>query len=180
MIVQIEIFFHFVGVEHRTDREPDLGGAVQRIALTLDRGFDGCEVLLSGTQQLFALAAALGGQIGIAADHQSLAGEVGGRDAGHIAFVEQRELQGAAVQQVLDRRSAQRGDPVQACGWTSSPMRASVIMPRSPTNTTWSRPKRCFSLSICGASVVEIAGVAVEHLDRHRTTVRCTEHAIQV
>ena len=37
---------------------------------------------------------------------------------------------------------------------TSSVMRASVIMPRSPTSTTWSRPKRCLSLSICGASVV--------------------------
>jgi hypothetical protein len=36
----------------------------------------------------------------------------------------------------------------------SSVRRASVIMPRSPTSTTWLRPKRCLSLSICGVSVV--------------------------
>jgi len=30
-----------------------------------------------------------------------------------IALVEQRELQGAAVQQFPDRRGARRGDPVQ-------------------------------------------------------------------
>jgi hypothetical protein len=39
-----------------------------------------------------------------------------GGDARHVALVEQRELQGAAVQHVLDRRSAQCGDPVQTCG----------------------------------------------------------------
>jgi hypothetical protein len=44
---------------------------------------------LSGGQQVFALAGALGGEIRVAADHQPLAGEVGGGYAGHVALVEQ-------------------------------------------------------------------------------------------
>ena len=66
------MFFHFVSVEHLADRKRDRGGAVQRIALALDRGFDPAEVLLSRGQQVFTLTAALGGEIGIAADHQPL------------------------------------------------------------------------------------------------------------
>ena len=98
------MLFHFVGVEHRADRERDLCGATQRIPLALDRGLDAGKVLLGRRQQLFALAAAFGGEVGIAADHQPLAGKVRRCDGGHVALVEQRELQGAAVQQVLDRR----------------------------------------------------------------------------
>src|SRR5208283_6202550 len=60
-----------------------------------------------GGQQILALAAALCGEIGVAADHQAFAGKVGGGDAGHVALVEQRELQRAALQQRLDRRRAQ-------------------------------------------------------------------------
>jgi hypothetical protein len=73
------------------------------------------EVALGGDEQLFALAGALGGEVGIAADHQSLAGEFAAGDAGHVALVEQRELHGAALQQRLDRRCAQGRNPVQAC-----------------------------------------------------------------
>src|ERR1700712_5855959 len=37
---QIEMLFHLVGVEHRTDRKRDRGGAMQRMTLALDSGFD--------------------------------------------------------------------------------------------------------------------------------------------
>jgi hypothetical protein len=121
---------------------------VQRITLAFDSVFDAGEILLGRGQQLFMLAAALGGEIGIAADHQPLAGEVGGGDGGHVARVEQRELQGAAVQQVLDGGATQRVIQSRSADLMSSVMRASVIMPRSPTSTTWLRPKRCLSLSI--------------------------------
>ena len=87
------------------------------ISAVPDRDFDAAEPLFGGGQQLFALACAFGGEVGIAADHQPLAGVVRRGDRGHVALVEQRQLQGAAVQQVLDRRSPQRGDPVQACGF---------------------------------------------------------------
>src|SRR5215471_5765631 len=39
-------------------------------------------------------------------------------------------------------------------GFSSSRMRALVIMPRSPTSTTRDRPKRSLSLSICVANVI--------------------------
>ena len=38
----------------------------------------------------------LGCEIGVAADHQALPGEVGRSDAGHVALIEQRELQRTA------------------------------------------------------------------------------------
>jgi len=39
-------------------------------------------------------------------------------------------------------------------GLSSSPIRALVIMPRSPTSTTRDKPKRCLSLSTWLASVI--------------------------
>ena len=76
------------------------------IALARDRGLDAGEVALGGGEQVLALAGALGGEIGVAADDQAFAGEVGCGDAGHVALIEQRQLQGAARQQLLDRRRA--------------------------------------------------------------------------
>ena len=96
------MFLHFVRVEHLAHLERDRGGAAQRIALAPDSGLDAREVLLGRRQQLFAFAGAFGGEVGIAADDQPLAGEVGRGDAGHVALVEQRQLQGAAGQQLLD------------------------------------------------------------------------------
>ena len=43
-------------------------------------------------------------------------------------------------------------------GSSSSLMRALVIIPLSPTSTTWDRPKRCFTFPICADNV---AGSAV-------------------
>ena len=63
--------------------------------------------------QILALARALGGERAVAADDQPLAGEVGRGDAGHVAVIEQRHLQCAAVEQRLDCRGAQGGDPVE-------------------------------------------------------------------
>src|SRR5690349_20616435 len=123
---------HLALVDHCADRERDFGGAAQRVAL----------------------AGALGGEIGIATDDQALTGEVGCGDAGHVALVDSeswiaplpsRSLIAGARIAVIQSRPAER---------TSSVMRASVIMPRSPTRTTWSSLKRCLSFSICVASVI--------------------------
>ena len=43
-------------------------------------------------EKVEALATALGGEVGVAADDQALAGEVGRGDGGHVALVEQGEL----------------------------------------------------------------------------------------
>ena len=105
---------HFVDVEDLADSQRNLSSAAQRIALALDAGPDGSKILLSGCQQLFTLARTLGGEIRIAAHHQPLTRIIRRRHRSHVARVEQRELYGTAVQQFLDRRSAQRADPVQS------------------------------------------------------------------
>ncbi len=53
------------------------------------------------------------GQRPVAADDQALARKLRCGDGRHIALVEQRHLQGAAVAQRSDRRGAQGGDPVE-------------------------------------------------------------------
>jgi hypothetical protein len=82
-----------------------------------------------------ALAGALGGERAVAADDEPLTRELGRGDAGHVAVIEQRHLQCAAVEQCLDCRGAQGGDPVEPADLRSSVIRAWVIMPRSPTRT---------------------------------------------
>ena len=75
------------------------------------------ERLLGRLEEFGALARALGRQLGVATDDETLAGIVVRDDLRHVALVEQRELQGAALgRQGLDRRGAQRGDPVEAGG----------------------------------------------------------------
>src|SRR6266478_3217103 len=74
---------------------------------------DGGEVAFGRDEQILALAASRNGEIRIAAHDQALTGIVVCRDAGEIALVEQRELEGAGIEQGLDCRCAQRGDPVE-------------------------------------------------------------------
>ena len=113
---KVEVLAHLVLLDHGTDSERDLRGPAQRLSLAHDGSLDAGEVAFGGRQQFLALAGALGSEIGIAADNQPLIGEVGAGDGGHVALVEQRELQGAALDQLLDRWGAQRGDPVEPGG----------------------------------------------------------------
>ena len=176
--VEIEMLGHLVLVEHRADRERDLGRAAQRIALAGDRGLDAGEVALGGGEQVLALAGALGGEIGVAADDQALAGEVGRGDAGHVALVEQRELQRAALQQRLDRRGAQRGDPVEAgaldvLGDARLGDHAAVADQDDMVEV-----EALLELVDLGGQRHRIGGVAVEDLDGDRTAVGRAEQAI--
>ena len=111
--VEGEVLGHLVLVEHGADREADFGFAAQRLALAGHGGGDAGEVALGGGEQILALAGALGGERAVAADDQPLAGELGRGDAGHVAVIKQRHLQRAAVEQRLDRRGAQGGNPVE-------------------------------------------------------------------
>src|SRR5947209_3402218 len=63
--------------------------------------------------KILALARALAGERAVAADDEPLARELGRGDAGHVAVIKQRHLQGTAVEQRLDCRGAQSGDPVE-------------------------------------------------------------------
>jgi hypothetical protein len=104
---------HLVLVEHGADLEADFGFAAQRLALASHGGGDAGKVALGGGEQILALADALGSARAVAADDEPLARELGRGDAGHVAVIEQRHLQGAAVEQRLDGRGAQGGNPVE-------------------------------------------------------------------
>jgi len=105
----------------------------ERVALFLCHGADLDELFLGRGEEFDALAGALGGELRVAADDEALAGKVVRDDLGHVALVEQRELQSAALgRQGLDRRRAIQSKPA---GLRSASMRALVIRPRSPTST---------------------------------------------
>jgi hypothetical protein len=105
---------HFVTVDHGADRERDLVPAAQRLFGAPHAGLNGDQLFLGGVEQLASLAGALIGQQRIAADHQALARIIGRGDLGEIARIEQRELDGARLDQAADRRCPQGGDPVEA------------------------------------------------------------------
>jgi hypothetical protein len=75
-------------MDHAADYERDLCGAPQWPPFAGDGRLDACQIALCGSEQFLALTAALRGQIGIAADHQAFAWEVGCRDRGHVALIE--------------------------------------------------------------------------------------------
>jgi hypothetical protein len=88
--------------------------AAQRTARPPHAGRDARELLLGGGQQFRTFAGPLFGQQRVLADHQAFARIVGAGDLGHVAVIEQRGLQRPARGgERLDRRSAQRGDPIE-------------------------------------------------------------------
>ena len=79
--------------------------------------------------------------------------------------------------QLLDRRAAQRGDPVE-------PGRAQRLLdPRAGQHAAVAdqdhvaQPEALLQLGDLGGDGGWIGGVAFEHLDRHRTTIRGTQQA---
>src|SRR3954469_2620212 len=84
---------HLMPIDGGADRQRDLCRSAQRSASAQHGCLDACEIALSGGEQFFTFAAALGGQIGIAADHQALVGESPRRDGSNVALIEKRELQ---------------------------------------------------------------------------------------
>ena len=93
--------------------EADLGLAAQRLGGAVHGVVDRRQLALGGGEQILALEPPGAGEIGVAADDEALARIVVGGDAGEVALVEQRELEGAGVEQGADLRGAQRSDPVE-------------------------------------------------------------------
>jgi hypothetical protein len=110
----VEMLGHMAPSQHRADRLADRRGAVQRTARPLHAGCNAREILLGGGQQLRAFAGPLFGQQRVLAHDQAFAWIVGTGDLGHVAVIKQRGLQRPARGgQLLDRRSPQRGDPIE-------------------------------------------------------------------
>jgi hypothetical protein len=74
---QIEMFAHFMLVDHAADGQRDVRGATQRLALARGGQSDTREIAFGGRQQFLALAGALGGKIAIAANDQTLGYQFG-------------------------------------------------------------------------------------------------------
>ncbi len=96
--------------DHLADCDADLPGAGEPAGL--DAGGDRGEQLLGGGQQLLPGAGAVGGQHGVAAGDEPLAGEIAGGDLRQVLLIEQGQLQRPVIgHQLPDRRGSQRGDP---------------------------------------------------------------------
>src|SRR5271157_1288904 len=88
---------HVATVEHGADPEADLVLAAERITLSLGHCADLGQRRLGRLDEVGTLARALGRQFGVATDDETLAGIVVRGDLRHVALVEQRELQRAAL-----------------------------------------------------------------------------------
>ena len=176
---QIEVLGHLVPVEHSADGHADLGraaskGRVLRVTLAaiLARSRS---VAASRSSRLRARSRA---SIGVAADDQPLAGKVGRGDRRQVALVEQRHLQMAAADQLLERGGASRRDPVEAG-------RAQILVDARLRDHAAIADQHDV---VDGEAVLQlahlighgggIAGVSREHLDRDGTSVGRAEKAI--
>lgn len=117
------------------------------------RGSDARQRPLSGDQQSLALTGTPGGQQSIAAGHQALTGIIGSGDRGAVALVEQRHLQ-RPLGKLLDLPGAQATDPIKTSGFDLIVDARRGDHATIPTSTTWRRPKRRLSLSICAPTVL--------------------------
>ena len=119
-----------------------------------------------------AFAGPLFGQQRVLADHQAFARIVGAGDLGHVAVIEQRGLQRPALgRELLDRRSPQRGDPIQ----TGRAQR--LLDPRAGQQSAVAHHHHALQLEALLQLVdlrrqrQRIGGIAFEHLDRDRAAV---------
>jgi hypothetical protein len=142
------MFDHFVFVDDGADGQANRRRAAQRLGFPDDGGRDLGEIAFGGFEEVLALAAALAGQIRVATNNQPLAGKLSRRQRRQVAIVEQRHLQIAAADQRCS--AGARGAVIQSsfAGRNSSSMRVCVIMPLSPTNTTWWRANCFLNLDI--------------------------------
>src|SRR4051794_15069986 len=101
-----------------------------------------------------------------------------GGDAGHVALVEQRELQGAALHQRLDRRSPQRRDPIQPGGADLLGDARLGHHAAVADQDDMVEVEPLFELVDLGSQGLRIGGVAVEDFDGDWAAVGGAEQAI--
>ena len=164
---------HVATIDDGADLEGDLVRAAERIALFLGHCADLDERFLGRLEKFGALARALGRELRVAADDEALAGIVVRDDLGHVALVEQRELQGAALgREGLDRRGAQRGDPVEAGGLKVGVDARLGDHAAVADEHDALQPKARPELANLIGERARIAEIAFEHLDGDRAALR--------
>src|SRR5215472_587212 len=91
---------------------------------------------------------------GLRQTNQAFAGKLRCGDLGRIALVEQRELEGAGIEQGADLRGSERGDLVEPGPSQLVANAGRGDHPAVPDQHHPCRPKRCLSLSTYAASVI--------------------------
>jgi hypothetical protein len=95
-----------------------------------------------------------------------------------IAFIEQRQLEGASIEQGADLRRSQRGDPIQSGGLQLSADagtgdHATIADQHDPRQA-----KAPFELVDLPRQRHRVGGIAFKDLNRHRTAIGGTQQAI--
>jgi hypothetical protein len=99
-------------------------------------------------------------------------------DGGHVALVEQRELQGAALDQAVDRRGAQGSDPIEP-GRPQIGLNAGLGGHAAiPDEDDMAQREALFELGDLRRQRPRIGGVTVKHLDCDGATVGGAQQAI--
>ena len=126
-----------------------------------------------------ALVASPGGKVGITADDEAFAGIVVSGDLGHVALIEQGELQWSALcGKLADSGRAQRSDPVQASRFDIG------FKPRVGDHAAIAdqhdaaEVEACSQLGDLGGERHRVCGVAFEHLDRDGASRLAAEQSI--
>ena len=111
--VGLEVLGDLVAVDDLADADADVILSAEGAPFALGGRLDGFEKSFGGAEEFVALTAALGGEAGVAADDEALAGEVVGGDLGEIPLVEEGGVHGPVGEEFLDGGGAEGGDPAQ-------------------------------------------------------------------
>ncbi len=108
-----EVLAHLAPVEDAGGGDGDGFGFSEGSGLPLGALFEFFELRFGGVEKRFALSGTFGGDAGVVADDEALAGEEGAVDFGKPVPVEEGGLEVGVVDQGLDLVGTQRGDPVE-------------------------------------------------------------------
>src|SRR6266700_1273832 len=178
--LDVEVLGHLLAVEHRTNRDADLGGTAQRRVFALDLRLNAGKFAFGRGQQILAFARSLSCQIAIATDDQPLAWEhVRGADFGEIAVIEQRQLQRPIFRrQSLDRRRAQAGEPIDARRLEMLADACRGDHSSIPDQHHTADPEAILDLLDLRTQRLRIGRVAVKDFNRYRQPLARTEQPV--
>ena len=108
-----EVLAHLAPVEDAGGGDGDGFGFSEGSGLPLGALLEFFELRFGGVEKRFALSGTFGGDAGVVADDEALAGEEGAFDFGKPVPVEEGGLEVGVVDQGLDLVGTQRGDPVE-------------------------------------------------------------------
>ena len=159
-------------VEFLAHPQSDVRPTPQWAAGAAGGGNDLLELPLGGLQEFLALARALLGQERVAAHHEPLARILRIVDLGQVTLVEERELQRTALDELADCWLAQCGDPLEPLD--GAQLLGDALLRQHPPVADPHHvleAKALAHLAQLAAQRLGVAGIAREHLHRHRAAL---------